>query len=164
MKKKILLIRSVSLQQLDKNLPQIYKQFPDCEFYLLTHTHNIENCSKYKGIKKVLDYKKKTSFHPFFIDKNLKNEKFDSVIYFVSNIKGFGFLNVSLFAQRLSKGSVYCCNLNSKIKKQSKLKTLICLIKASIFLPISIILTIPTIAIGLSFILFYLIKNLKFKT
>ncbi len=164
MKKKILLIRSVSLQQLDKNLPAVYKQFHDCDFYLLTHSHNIENCSKYKEINKVLDYKKKSSFHPFFIDKNLKNEKFDEVIYFVSNIKGYGFLNVSLFAQRLTKGSVYSCNLNSKIKKQSKLKTLISLIKASIFFPFSIILTIPAIPLGLLFILFYIIKNLKLKT
>ena len=159
MKNKILLIRSVSMQQLDKNLPDIYKSFPDHELYILTHSHNIKNCKKYKGIRSILDYKKKGSFNPFYIDKDLINEKFDTVIFFVSNIEGHGFLNVSLLAQRLTSRSVLRCNLNSKIKRITKIQTFLALLKTSLIFPLSAILSIPLIPINLFFLILYSIKS-----
>ncbi len=155
MKKKILLIRSVNLQQLDKNLPEIYKRFPDSDFYLLTHSHNIQNCKKYKGINRIIDYKKKGSFTPFFPDKELRAEKFDTVVYFVSNIKGYGFLNVLLLAQRLSEKSVFRCNLNSKIEKISRFKTMLNVVKAKLIFLVSTVLIIPLIPIALIYILIF---------
>jgi len=159
--KKVLIIRSVSLQQLDKNLPHIYKAFPDSEFYLLTHSHNIKNCKKYKGIKEILDYKKRGNFSPFFINNELKKKDFENVIYVVSNIKGNGFLNVSLLALRLSSNSIFSCNLNSKIEKISKTNIILKLLKSIIITPLSILLTTPVIPIIFLTLVFIRIKPNK---
>jgi hypothetical protein len=140
MKEKVLIIRSVSFQQLDKSLPVILKQFNNSEFYILTHSHGIENCKKYNGIKEVIKYPSKKNFSAFKTGK-LNQEKFDNVVYLVSNVKGNGFLNVSLLAHRLAAESVYECNINSNIKKVSKLNTAKKSLSTSFIIPLTVIIT-----------------------
>lgn len=164
MRKKILLIRSVSLQQMDKNLPQIYKKFSDYDLYILTHPHNVQNCRKYKGIKKILTYKRKGNFSAFFLGNELKKEKFESVLYFVSNIKGFGFLNVSFFALRVTKKNIFRCNLNSDIEKVSKTKILLSILKPLITIPLSFILTVLISPLSIIILFIHRLKSLKNQT
>jgi len=155
-KKKVLIIRSVSFQQLDKNLPVILKSFNNSEFYILTHSHGIENCKKYRGIKEIIEYKSKKNFSPFKTN-NLK-KKFDTVIYLVSNIAGYGFFNVSLLAHKLNTKEVFQCNINSELKKTSKYTITKKILSALFFIPITSLITLPLIPIVF---LILLIRNIK---
>ncbi len=52
--KKLLIVRSASMQQLDNNLKAIINTFPDYEYHMLTHEHSVKLVEKYDVIKKSL--------------------------------------------------------------------------------------------------------------
>jgi|GEM_PF-305584 len=117
-KKRVLIIRSVSFQQLDKNVVRVKEMFPGAEFYLLTHSHGVNRARKYEMLSDVFDYRSRKNFSFFFIPRRLKGERFDAVVVPVTNKTGAGFLNVFLLALRLKgikPGKIYCCNLVSEV-------------------------------------------------
>ena len=118
-KKRVLIIRSVSFQQLDRNVVRVIEMFPGSDFCLLTHSHGVNRARKYGMLSDVFDYRSRKNFSFFFIPRWLKGERFDAVVVPVTNKTGAGFLNVFLLALRLKglrpPGRIYCCNLVSDI-------------------------------------------------
>ncbi len=120
--KELLIIRSVSFQQLDLNLPDIIKQFPDYKISLLTHEHGVELAKKYSEISEIYVYEYTGSFDKKNKVKSLSNKHFDTVIIPVTNITGVGFLNVLKYGLSI-KADRYCmCNVVSDITNLSKAK------------------------------------------
>ncbi len=162
--KKILIIRSVSFQQLDKNIVRIKEAFPDSmdgAFYLLTHSHGLNRARKYETLAGIIDYQGRKNFSLFHIPKKLAKEKFHAVIVPVTNRTGAGFLNVFLMALRLKTQKIYCCNLVSDLWEIPRKKIILHLLRASLFSLVSSIfsfifilflplLIVPSLLIGKS--------------
>jgi len=157
--KKILIIRSVSLQLLDKQLPKILEYFgKENEYNLLTHAHSIERCKKYKGLREILKYENKRDFNLFGFPKDLKERYYDIVIIPFSNITGSGFLNVLLFSLRIKATSLYTINSRGKILKLNKVK----IIRKTFFsLFNSIISVLSTIIVSPFLLIFFIINYLS---
>lgn len=125
-KKKLLVIRSVSFQQLDKNILRILERFPvsEYDYSLLTHTHGTNRARKYEMVTEILDYGSRGNFSFFHIPSALKGKRFDTVVVPVTNITGTGFLNVLSMTLRLKTGNVSICNLVSEFRPVSRIKIL----------------------------------------
>ncbi len=150
--KKVLIIRSASLQQLDKNIPEITAFFEDAEFHLLTHPHNIPHCRKYKDVSKIIAYDTAAGYSFRYIPPELKKEKYDAVVVLVTNITGAGFLNVFLVGSRIKNADVYICNLRSELRKLPKYKIALMLARNVVLTPLVILLTLPFSLIGLTWL------------
>ncbi|MED1420456.1 hypothetical protein [Bacillus smithii] len=112
---KLLIIRSASMQQLDKNLKTIMQKFPDYEYHMLTHEHSVKLVEKYNFIKKIIVYPYKESFSIKRQVPELKKETYDVVIIPVTNITGAGFFNVFQFSLSLKAKKRVVCNLVSDL-------------------------------------------------
>lgn len=115
----VLIIRSASFQQLDKNLPEIVRRFPGCRISLLTHEHGVQPASKYRELDRIYVYPHTASFHPRGRAPELSGKTFDAVIVPVANLSGSGFLNVLRFALTIRSKRYYVCNLVSEIREAS---------------------------------------------
>ena len=115
--KEILIIRSVSFQQLDKNLPVVKKCCPDHKISVLTHEHGALLARKYKDVETVYIY----PYREGFLFKNKANEirdkNFDVVIIPVANITGVGFFNVLKFSLSIKAKRRMICNVISEIRE-----------------------------------------------
>ena len=85
MKKKILIIRSISMQQLDNLMSKLYTEYPDADFFILTHSHAIKRCGKYKKIAGIIDYKSSKNFGFFHIPENINKYNFYIRVCFLQN-------------------------------------------------------------------------------
>lgn len=148
MKKNVLIIRSVSFQQLDKNIIRIKEAEAfagpdsiDWAFYLLTHSHGTNRARKYETLSGIFDYRSRKNFSFFHIPKKLAKEKFHAVIVPVTNKTGAGFLNVFLMTLRLKTKKIYCCNLVSDIWEIPRLKIIFQLFRSMLFSLVSLVLT-----------------------
>lgn len=113
--KKLLIIRSASMQQLDKNLKTIIQKFPDYEYHILTHEHSVKLVEKYNVIKKTIVYPYRESFSIKRQVPELQNETYDVVIIPVANLTGAGFFNVFQFSLSLKAKKRVVCNLISDL-------------------------------------------------
>lgn len=156
MEKKILIIRSVSFQQLDKNLIQVKETFlaADTTFYLLTHSHGIERAGKYGMFSEIIDYQSRKDFSFFHLPQRLKKEKFHAVIVPVTNKTGAGFLNVFAMALRIKAEKVYCCTPASDIRQAPRKEIISKLLKATFFSALAFIFTMVSLVI-LPFLILY---------
>jgi hypothetical protein len=147
MGKKNLLIRSVSFQQLDKNLGRIMEIFPTtgATFYLLTHSHGIVRAGKYGIFSEIIDYQSRKDFSFFHLPKRLKKEKFHAVIVPVTNKTGAGFLNVFAMALRIRTEKIYCCTPASEIRQTPRKEIISRLLKATFFSALAFILTLGSL-------------------
>ncbi len=158
-KGKVLIIRSVSIQLLDKLLPIITKKFGNSvDYLLLTHSHSVKRVKKYRNIDKIIEYKKKGDFNIFSIPKEIKKMFFDYILIPVSNFSGAGFLNVLIMTLLLRTKNIYIINSKGEIKKISKGKILIKSFFSFIYAIISVFLTI----LLLPFVFMFLFVNLVF--
>lgn len=114
--KEVLIIRSVSFQQLDLNLAAIKKQYGDCRLSILTHEHGLLLTQKYQGVNQVYVYPFKGGFSYWRQAKELQKKVFDAVIIPVSNLSGAGFGNVLFFSLAIKCKSRVICNLISAFK------------------------------------------------
>lgn len=113
----VLIIRSSSFQQLDKNMPEIVRRFPDCRISLLTHEHGVQPARKYRELDHIYVYPHTASFHPRRRAPELSGKAFDAVIVLVANLSGSGFLNVLRFTLTIRAKRHYLCNLVSDIQE-----------------------------------------------
>lgn len=151
--KRLLIIRSAPLQQLDKNLPDIKLHFPNHELNILTHEHSAKLSEKYTDIKSVYVYQYKGAFQKGNIVSEIEEEGFDAILILATNESGMGFLNVLEYAATIKANHYYVCNLVSKIWEISKgeikksvykgqmIKTSAKILTSILYLPISMILT-----------------------
>lgn len=113
--KNILMIRSVSFQQLDLNLPAIKAKYGECKISLLTHEHGVKLAEKYKDIEKIYVYPYKNGFNISGKVNELSNINFDVVVVPVTNINGGGFFNVLKFSKSINSNERVICNVISDI-------------------------------------------------
>lgn len=139
--KELLIVRSVSFQQLDLNLPKIRSKFPNYNLNILTHAHGVKLAEKYDDINQIYIYDYKESFNFKHKSKSLKDKKFDILIIPVSNITGAGFANVFSFALTIKSKKKYMCNLVSDIKYISNLNIITKVIINFIYKGLAYILT-----------------------
>ena len=142
MKKKILIIRSISMQQLDNLMSKLYTEYPEDDLYILTHSHAIKRCEKYKNITEIIDYERINNFSIFHIPKNINEHDFDIIIIPVTNISGVGFFNVFLMSLRIKSKKLFLYNLQSKKKERKKREIIFNFFKSILFSTISIFVTI----------------------
>lgn len=145
----LLIIRSVSLQQLDNTCKQVQAAFPGRAIDLLTHEHALEQCRKYAGLRRVIAYDHLKDFSPLRPAGKLRGKRYDKVIVPFSNISGAGFLNVMLFALRLRPQRIFSCNLVGAVKPLTRGKILLRLFSGlSAWLPalvLFLLLALPAI-------------------
>lgn len=115
----ILIIRSASFQQLDKNLPEIVRRFPDCRISLLTHEHGVQSAQKYEDLDHIYVYPHTAGFHIRRKVPEMEGKTFDGIIVLVTNLSGSGFMNVMRFALTIRAKRRYVCNLVSDIREVS---------------------------------------------
>jgi hypothetical protein len=139
--KEILIIRSVSFQQLDKNLPVIKERYPDREISVLTHEHGALLARKYKDVSNVYIYPFREGFS--YKDKvsEFNDKKFDVVIIPVANISAAGFFNVLKFSLSIKTGRRMICNVVSEMREIKPSTIRLTGIRNGIITALSIVLT-----------------------
>jgi len=170
MKKTILIIRSVSFQQLDKNLTAIARQFPTTHyrFQLLTHSHGIDRARSYTAISDLIDYDSPGNFSFFHLPRSLKRKEmkarkqsYEAIIVPVTNITGTGFLNVLALTLRIRTKKIFICNLVSDIRETSKVAILRQILTAGISSLLAAVATVPLAVIALPYLLISLVTKKK---
>jgi hypothetical protein len=146
-KQQTLIIRSVSFQQLDKNIIAIAEKFPG-HLYLLTHVHGMLSAMKYSQLKGAIPYESRRNFSFFYMPPVFRFPAFDNTIIPVTNLSGKGFLNVFLLAFRIRTKHIFICNLNSEIRPLSRLSILQKALVSLFTSIISLILTLPALIIS----------------
>lgn len=117
--KKLLVIRSVSFQQLDNVLAVMRTKFPGFELHVLTHQHGRKIANKYAYVDKVLTYPYQGSFSLWKPLTGVDVQYYDALVVPIANLSGAAFTNVQLFSLRQSSGDRYLCNLAGEIRKIS---------------------------------------------
>lgn len=140
--KELLIIRSVSFQQLDKNLVAILERFPDHKINLLTHEHGVLLARKYKAIDQIYVYPHKEGFACRRKVKELKDRRFDTVIIPVTNLSGAGFVNVYLFSLSVNAKKRFVCNVVSEFREVSRTRILLMGVRNQLFSLFSILFTL----------------------
>lgn len=140
--KELLIIRSVSFQQLDKNLVAILERFPDHKISLLTHEHGVLLAQKYKDIDQIYVYPYREGFAYWRKANELKDREFDTVIIPVTNLSGAGFLNVFLFSLSLKAKKRFVCNVVSEFREVTRIRILLMGLWNKLFSLLSFIFTL----------------------
>ena len=108
--KKVIIVRSVSFQLLDKLLPTIKNYFKKAEYSLLTHPHGATIAQATNQYTQVFTYNHSTSFSFWKASSPELKQRFDAVVLPVANLTSGGFCNVLLFSLKINTGSRYICN------------------------------------------------------
>jgi len=156
--KNILIIRSVSFQQLDLNLPAIKEKYGECKISLLTHEHGVKLAEKYSDIEKIYVYPYKDGFNIVNAVNELSNINFDVVVVPVTNINGGGFFNVLKFSKSINAKERAICNVISDISSFTMGDIYLLEIRSFLMKVISILAT----AIISPIVLIALLLKLKF--
>lgn len=117
--KELLIIRSVSFQQLDMSLKEIIRAYPGYRITLLTHEHGVKLAEKYREIDEIIVYPYQESFSYFRSGPICKEKNYDVLIVPVTNITGAGFSNVFQFSLTVTAKQRVLCNLVSQLKEVS---------------------------------------------
>ncbi|OPJ55120.1 hypothetical protein [Clostridium oryzae] len=131
--KELLIIRSVSFQQLDLNFTAIKEKYTHCNISLLTHEHGVKLAKKYKDIKNIYVYPYKEGFKAGNSVEELKQKKFDVVIVPVTNISGAGFFNVLKFSKMINANKRVMCNVVSELNEISDSRIVLMQLKDILF-------------------------------
>lgn len=116
---RLLIIRSVGLQQLDKTLPAVRAAYPNHEIHVLTHAHAAEAVRSYQDVDHTHIYPYREGFSMFRPFR--EGGPWDVVIVPVGNLTGAGFFNVFLFAARFKSKTFAWVNLVESIQPFQKL-------------------------------------------
>lgn len=137
--KEILIIRSVSFQQLDMTLHGVVASYPNSKISLLTHEHGVKLAEKYRAITEIISYPYRQSFSFFRPVNTFRGRHFDCVIIPVTNITGAGFFNVLLFSLSLNTKQRVICNVVSQFREINSVEIVLGGFRHVIFSAISLI-------------------------
>jgi hypothetical protein len=112
----LLLIRSISFQQLDLLMPQLKEVFPQHKFALLTHPHGVSIAQKSPAIDEVVPYPHKGTFQFWRTAPLLKGKAFDTVIIPVGSLSGGGFFNVIMYAASIPARQRLICYPDGRLE------------------------------------------------
>jgi hypothetical protein len=110
---RVLVIRSVSFQQLDLGLESIRAQFPGCAIDVLTHEHGKVPAESYACVSSAIVYPERGPFRRGGWAPP-GDSAWDAVVVPVANVTGAGFDNVFDLATSLAP-AVYRCNVAGEI-------------------------------------------------
>ncbi|MBV4428304.1 glycosyltransferase family 9 protein [Clostridium tyrobutyricum] len=139
--KNILIIRSVSFQQLDLNIAAIKDKYPGYSIDILTHEHGVKLAQKYRNIDNIYVYPYKEGFKYGNRVEEIQNKKFDIVVIPVTNISGVGFFNVLRYSKMILADKRVICNVVSNMREISDFQIYFMNIKSGLFKIFSIVLT-----------------------
>ena len=139
--REILIIRSVSFQQLDKNLPVIKERYPDHKISVLTHEHGALLARKYKDVETVYIYPSREGFSYKNKVIEIKDKFFDAVVIPVANVSAAGFFNVLKFSLSIKAGQRIVCNVVSEMREIKPAAIRLTGMRNGIFTALSIALT-----------------------
>lgn len=111
----LLVIRSVSFQQLDVSLMSIKARFPGHQIDVLTHEHGRLRAEKCPGVSAVVVYPSSGPFRRGLWRPATEGPRYDTVVVPVANASGAGFANVFDFARALAPARVHRCNLIGEV-------------------------------------------------
>lgn len=112
--KKILVVRTVSFEQLDRVIKRLKEDGPMSVIMILTHSHGKDMAAQYFGKENIFVYNRRGNYTLFHLPRELSGHVFDEVILPVTNLRGNGFFNVFLFSVRVSAKKRYIMNVNLK--------------------------------------------------
>lgn len=150
--KRLLIIRSVSLQQLDSNIIEIKKKFPEYHISLLAHEHGAKLAEKYDDIDDIVVYPFNCSFSWHNQARFDDLEEFDDLVVPVGNISGAGFFNVMFFSLFIPTKRRWLCNLVSDIKPLSTFAIVMLGIRNFVFSVVSIAITCAISIVAIPFL------------
>lgn len=156
--KNLLVIRSVSFQQLDLQSENLGKRFMGYKTHLLTHPHGSDIAGTLNGFDKVITYPKSGNFSFWHYDKNSIVKNYDAVVIPICNKAVFGYLNVIFFSLRIATSARYICDGHGNINKLSPWDITKMLALSAVAKPVAILfgsLSVPPIILittGLLFI------------
>jgi len=116
MERRLLIVRSVSFQQLDLLLPPLRGAFPEHRFELLTHAHGLAIARTYPEFQVVHSYPHAGSFRFGMPVPDLGSTEFDVVLVPVASMGGGGYFNVLLFAFGLAARQRLICLPDGSIR------------------------------------------------
>ena len=157
--KELLIIRSVSFQQLDLNLEKIMEQFPGYRISLLTHEHGVKLAEKYDKIEEIHVYDYKAGFGWSRKAGSLKGKRFAAVVIPVTNISGAGFSNVLLFSLTVKTERRYLCNVVSEIRELSVPGILAGLLLRGIYRGLAACFTLITLVLLAPFVIIMIVAR-----
>ena len=151
------------MQQLDANIIEIKKQFPEYSISLLAHEHGAKLAETYDDIDSVVVYPYCGSFSWGHRPKFEKGVVFDDLIVPVGNITGAGFFNVLLLSIFIPAKKRWMCNLVSKITPLSTTYVLSLGLMNFVYSVLAIIVTgaFAVITLPILFIILHLCKTKK---
>lgn len=152
----ILIIRSVSFQQLDNCFPAILEAFPQCQIDLLTHEHGIKQALTFRPVRRVYNYPESKSFNVLCKTTGVDECNYDAVIIPVANISGAGFDNVLLFSLRVRAQKRYICSLTKHLAVITVSRILLQSLKNGLYRCVALLLSlllVPVLiyVVGLAF-------------
>ena len=114
--KKILLVRSASYYQFEKNLAAVRNFFPEAEISLIEHRARLTEARKFSGqIRQFLVYPSDGPFTATIPQDFEEGARFDDAIVQYANVDGEGHDNVNHFAFTLPADRIWFCNVDSEI-------------------------------------------------
>ena len=139
--KKLLVIRSVSFQQLDLQSENLGKRFVGYESHLLTHPHGADIAGTLNGFDEVITYQKSGNFSFWHYDRKSIAKNYDAVVIPICNKAVFGYLNVIFFSLRIATSARYICDGHGNINKLSPWDILKMLGLSAIAKPVALLLS-----------------------
>jgi hypothetical protein len=134
---KLLIIRSVSFQQLDKALPVMRQAYPGARVELLTHEHGVAQAHAMPGIDGVRVYPYRGGFSWWRPVPVLRGEMYDAVVVPVANATGAGFWNVCLFALTIKARTRVLCKVTSELTELTRVRILAGALKRGTLVPLA---------------------------
>lgn len=122
MKKKVLVVRSASYHQFEKNLDAIACAFPDAQLTLLEHRGRLYAAKRYSDrLERIAIYPSDGIFTSAIPPKFQQGERFDDAVIQYANLDGEGYGNVTRFAFCLPADRLWSCNAESKLVPLTRL-------------------------------------------
>ncbi|MBF0471924.1 MAG: hypothetical protein HQL48_11210 [Gammaproteobacteria bacterium] len=148
--KRLLLVRSVSLQQLDLILPQLRQRFAGVEIAVITHAHSVPELTATEGVAEVVVYPYKRPFSPFWrwgergsaLAARLSLHPSEGVVVPVTNHSGYGFLNVLLFALSIPAESRWMFTAGGELEPLAVGKLLLRGVKQLLLATVALLVTV----------------------
>ncbi|GAB6039385.1 hypothetical protein JCM17961_00580 [Endothiovibrio diazotrophicus] len=144
----MLIVRSVSVQQLDGNLEAIRAAFPDHSISILTHPHGVAAVEKYPALEHVYRYRHSGPFRFGRGLEELRGEHFDRVVVPVANPTGGGFFNVFLFSFSLPASRRVVCSSLGEISELGVGRLARMVAAKVLTAPLAMLLAVPLVVVA----------------
>lgn len=145
MSKRLLIVRSVSFQQLDLLLPVLSAAYPRHELHLLTHLHGVAIAKTYPQLSIVHGYPYRERFRFGRSLSGLFDGEFDAVVVPVANAGGGGYFNVLLFSFGLPARRRLICLPDGELSELTAVGLAGRVLRQAVLVPLAALLALPMV-------------------